>query len=222
MNGRIFSGRSRRHSAVSFGFDTVVILALKGQFNTLGSQSRSARHLHGLLPSTARWLAHCLVAGPLTDSAAKPHCFVIGIFTLSERWARVWRRTLPSSSLRAHRRFGHRHLHRVAPMYKSQEIAHLLSIAADSLECSRFNIVFGILIAYVSNAAASGHRRERLAMDAGVGRFPCCSMPVFCFGLPESPRGCSAERATARPVWSSAAHEPEASKAEIAPRQTRS
>ena len=52
----------------------------------------------------------------------------------------------------------------------------------------QFNIVFGILVAFLSNALLAGIGDERLALDArrrGVSRAP---VHALCFVIPESPR----------------------------------
>ena len=74
----------------------------------------------------------------------------------------------------------------VAPMYIS-EIAppkHRGRLAG----MFQFNIVFGILIAFVSNALLAGIGENAWRWMLGVAAFPSLLYAVFCFGLPESPR----------------------------------
>jgi SP family arabinose:H+ symporter-like MFS transporter len=74
----------------------------------------------------------------------------------------------------------------VAPMYIS-EIAppkHRGRLAG----MFQFNIVFGILIAFVSNALLAGVGENAWRWMLGVAAFPSLLYAVFCFGLPESPR----------------------------------
>jgi MFS transporter, SP family, arabinose:H+ symporter len=52
----------------------------------------------------------------------------------------------------------------------------------------QFNIVFGILIAFVSNALLAGIGENAWRWMLGVAAFPSLIYAVFCFGLPESPR----------------------------------
>jgi SP family arabinose:H+ symporter-like MFS transporter len=52
----------------------------------------------------------------------------------------------------------------------------------------QFNIVFGILIAYVSNAVLAGVGENAWRWMLGVAAFPSLLYALFCFGLPESPR----------------------------------
>jgi sugar porter (SP) family MFS transporter len=103
----------------------------------------------------------------------------------------------------------------VAPMYIS-EIAppkHRGRLAG----MFQFNIVFGILIAFVSNALLAGVGENAWRWMLGVAAFPSLIYAVFCFALPESPRWLlsrKGDRAAALQVLQRA--EPELSPAEIA------
>jgi sugar porter (SP) family MFS transporter len=52
----------------------------------------------------------------------------------------------------------------------------------------QFNIVFGILIAFVSNALLAGVGENAWRWMLGVAAFPSLLYAVLCLGLPESPR----------------------------------
>jgi sugar porter (SP) family MFS transporter len=81
----------------------------------------------------------------------------------------------------------------------------------------QFNIVFGILIAFVSNALLAGVGENAWRWMLGVAAFPSLLYAVFCFGLPESPRWLlsrKGDRDAGLHVLQRI--EPEASKAEIA------
>ena len=52
----------------------------------------------------------------------------------------------------------------------------------------QFNIVFGILVAFASNAALAGIGENAWRWMLGVAAFPSLLYTVLCFGLPESPR----------------------------------
>lgn len=52
----------------------------------------------------------------------------------------------------------------------------------------QFNIVFGILVAFLSNALLSGVGENSWRWMMGVEAFPALVYSVLCFGLPESPR----------------------------------
>ena len=67
----------------------------------------------------------------------------------------------------------------------------------------QFNIVFGILIAYVSNALLAGIAENAWRWMLGVAAFPSLLYALLCFGLPESPRwllGRKGDRAGGRKV----------------------
>ncbi len=52
----------------------------------------------------------------------------------------------------------------------------------------QFNIVFGILVAYLSNALLAGIGEDAWRWMLGVAAIPSCVYTVLCLGLPESPR----------------------------------
>jgi MFS transporter, SP family, arabinose:H+ symporter len=52
----------------------------------------------------------------------------------------------------------------------------------------QFNIVFGILIAYASNALLAGIGENAWRWMLGVAAIPSIFYTLFCFGIPESPR----------------------------------
>src|ERR1700735_5579796 len=81
----------------------------------------------------------------------------------------------------------------------------------------QFNIVFGILIAFVSNALLASIGENAWRWMLGVAAFPSLLYALFCLGLPESPRWLlsrKGDRAAGLQVLQRI--EPEASKAEIA------
>jgi MFS transporter, SP family, arabinose:H+ symporter len=52
----------------------------------------------------------------------------------------------------------------------------------------QFNIVFGILVAYLSNSLLAGAGADAWRWMLGVAAFPSLAYTLLCFGLPESPR----------------------------------
>ena len=81
----------------------------------------------------------------------------------------------------------------------------------------QFNIVFGILVAFVSNALLAGIGENAWRWMLGVAAFPSFLYALFCFGLPESPRwllGRKGDREGGMEVLHRI--QPDASKAEIA------
>ena len=103
----------------------------------------------------------------------------------------------------------------VAPMYIS-EIAppkHRGRLAG----MFQFNIVFGILVAFVSNAMLAGIGENAWRWMLGVAAFPSLLYAALCLGLPESPRWLisrKGDRAAALKVWQKA--EPDVPAAELA------
>jgi sugar porter (SP) family MFS transporter len=103
----------------------------------------------------------------------------------------------------------------VAPMYIS-EIAPA-KYRGRLAGMFQFNIVFGILIAYVSNALLAGVGDNAWRWMLGVAAFPSLLYAAFCFGLPESPRWLlsrKGDRATGLEVLRRI--EPEVSQSQIA------
>src|SRR5579872_1156538 len=103
----------------------------------------------------------------------------------------------------------------VAPMYIS-EIAppKYRGLLAGMFQ---FNIVFGILVAFVSNALLAGVGENAWRWMLGVAAFPSLLYAIFCFGLPESPRWLlsrKGDRATALIVLQQA--DPDLSREEVA------
>jgi sugar porter (SP) family MFS transporter len=74
----------------------------------------------------------------------------------------------------------------VAPLYIS-EIAPP-SYRGRLAGMFQFNIVFGIVIAFMSNALLAGIGTNAWRWMLGVAAFPSLIYTLFCFGLPESPR----------------------------------
>src|SRR5262249_10132263 len=74
----------------------------------------------------------------------------------------------------------------VAPMY----IAEIAPPASRGRLAGmfQFNIVFGILIAFVSNALLAGIGATAWRWMLGVAAFPSLLYAICCFTLPESPR----------------------------------
>src|SRR5215831_3457630 len=81
----------------------------------------------------------------------------------------------------------------------------------------QFNIVFGILVAFASNAALAGVGENAWRWMLGVAAFPSLVYTIMCFGLPESPRwliGRKGDRAAGLNVLKLI--EPEATQAQLA------
>ena len=80
----------------------------------------------------------------------------------------------------------------------------------------QFNIVFGILVAFVSNALLAGIGEHAWRWMLGVEAVPALIYTVLCFAIPESPRWLIARKGDrAAGVAGAAPDQPEASTAEI-------
>ena len=170
-----------------FGFDTVVISGAEQKIQSLWGLSAG---IHGVAMGSALYgtvLGSLLGGWPTDRFGRKATLLCIGVLYLCRPWAA----RLPTSvAMFIAARFigglGIGISTVVAPLYIS-EIAPP-AYRGRLAGMFQFNIVFGILIAFLSNCPARGHRRERLALDAGRRRLPFLVYTVMCFGLPESPR----------------------------------
>src|ERR1700684_2560466 len=103
----------------------------------------------------------------------------------------------------------------VAPMYIS-EIAPP-QYRGRLARMFQFNILFGILIAFVSNWLLAGVGENAWRWMLGVAAFPSLLYAALCFGLPESPRWLLSRRGDREAgIEVLKRIEPEASPAEIA------
>jgi sugar porter (SP) family MFS transporter len=80
----------------------------------------------------------------------------------------------------------------------------------------QFNIVFGILIAYASNALLSGIGENAWRWMLGVAAFPSILYTLFCLGIPESPRWLLSRGKQAQGIEVLKRIQPDATPAEIA------
>ena len=188
MNGRIFFwSLTSALAGFLFGFDTVVISGAEKTIQTLWGLSPG---LHGIAMASALYgtVVGSLLGGwPADRFGRKATLLWIGVLYFL---GAVGSGLAPNVSVFIAARFigglGIGISTVVAPMYIS-EIApakHRGRLAG----MFQFNIVFGILIAYVSNALLAGIGANAWRWMLGVAAFPSFLYAVFCFGLPESPR----------------------------------
>jgi sugar porter (SP) family MFS transporter len=188
MNARIFFwSLTSALAGFLFGFDTVVI---SGAEKTIQALWGLSDNLHGIAMGSALYgtVVGSLVGGwPADRLGRKATLLWIGVLYLlgaagSALAPNVW----VFIAARAVGGLGIGISTVVAPMYIS-EIApakHRGRLAG----MFQFNIVFGILIAFVSNAllAAVGDNAWRWML--GIAAFPSLLYALLCLGLPESPR----------------------------------
>ncbi len=188
MNGRIFFwSLTSALAGFLFGFDTVVISGAEKTIQTLWGLSPG---LHGVVMGSALYgtVVGSLLGGwPADRFGRKATLLWIGILYFA---GAVGSALAPNVAVfivaRVIGGLGIGISTVVAPMYIS-EIAppkHRGRLAG----MFQFNIVFGILMAFVSNALLAGIGENAWRWMLGVAAFPSLLYAVFCFGLPESPR----------------------------------
>ena len=188
MNARIFFwSLTSALAGFLFGFDTVVISGAEKTIQALWGLSPG---LHGIAMGSALYgtIAGSLIGGwPADRFGRKATLLWIGVLYFagavgSGLATNVW--TFIAARFIGGLGIGISTV--VAPMYIS-EIAppqHRGRLAG----MFQFNIVFGILIAFVSNWLLSGVGENAWRWMLGVAAFPSLLYAVFCFSLPESPR----------------------------------
>jgi SP family arabinose:H+ symporter-like MFS transporter len=217
MNGRIFFwSLTSALAGFLFGFDTVVISGAEKTIQTLWGLSPG---LHGIAMASALYgtvFGSLLGGWPADRFGRKATLLWIGILYFA---GAVGSALAPNVAVfivaRVIGGLGIGISTVVAPMYIS-EIAppkHRGRLAG----MFQFNIVFGILMAFVSNALLAGVGQNAWRWMLGVAAFPSLLYAVFCFGLPESPRwllGKKGDREAGLQVLERI--EPHAPKAEVA------
>jgi MFS transporter, SP family, arabinose:H+ symporter len=217
MNGRIFFwSLTSALAGFLFGFDTVVISGAEKTIQALWGLSPG---LHGIAMASALYgtVVGSLLGGwPADRFGRKATLLWIGVLYFIGAVASGLATSVTMFIIaRVIGGLGIGISTVVAPMYIS-EIAppkHRGRLAG----MFQFNIVFGILIAFVSNALLAGVGENAWRWMLGVAAFPSLLYAVFCFGLPESPRWLlsrKGDRQSALEVLQRI--EPDVSKAEIA------
>ena len=188
MNARIFFwSLTSALAGFLFGFDTVVI---SGAEKTIQALWGLSDNLHGIAMASALYgtVVGSLIGGwPADRFGRKATLLWIGVLYLlgaagSALAPNVW--IFIAARFVGGLGIGISTV--VAPMYIS-EIAppkHRGRLAG----MFQFNIVFGILIAFVSNALLAGIGENAWRWMLGVAAFPSLLYALLCLGLPESPR----------------------------------
>jgi SP family arabinose:H+ symporter-like MFS transporter len=188
MNGRIFFwSLTSALAGFLFGFDTVVISGAEKTIQALWGLSPG---LHGIAMASALYgtVVGSLLGGwPADRFGRKATLLWIGIlYFVGAIGSGLAPNVTTFIVARVIGGLGIGISTVVAPMYIS-EIAppkHRGRLAG----MFQFNIVFGILIAFVSNALLAGIGDNAWRWMLGVAAFPSLLYAAFCFGLPESPR----------------------------------
>jgi sugar porter (SP) family MFS transporter len=188
MNARIFFwSLTSALAGFLFGFDTVVI---SGAEKTIQALWGLSDNLHGIAMASALYgtVVGSLIGGwPADRFGRKATLLWIGVLYLGGAAGSALASDV--SIFIAARFIGGLGIGIstvVAPMYIS-EIAppkHRGRLAG----MFQFNIVFGILIAFVSNALLASIGENAWRWMLGVAAFPSLLYALLCLGLPESPR----------------------------------
>jgi MFS transporter, SP family, arabinose:H+ symporter len=188
MNARIFFwSLTSALAGFLFGFDTVVISGAEKTIQALWGLSPG---IHGIAMASALYgtVVGSLIGGwPADRFGRKPTLLWIGVLYLI---GAIGSGLAPNITVfiiaRVIGGLGIGISTVVAPMYIS-EIAppqHRGRLAG----MFQFNIVFGILVAFVSNALLAGIGYNAWRWMLGVAAFPSLLYAVLCLSLPESPR----------------------------------
>ncbi len=188
MNGRIFFwSLTSALAGFLFGFDTVVISGAEKTIQVLWGLSDN---LHGFVMASALYgtVVGSLLGGwPADRFGRKATLLWIGmLYFVGAVGSGLAPNVETFIAARVIGGFGIGISTVVAPMYIS-EIAPP-KYRGRLTGMFQFNIVFGILIAYVSNAILGGVGTNSWRWMLGVAAFPSLLYALLCFGLPESPR----------------------------------
>ena len=216
MNARIFFwSLTSALAGFLFGFDTVVISGAEKTIQTLWGLSDN---LHGIAMASALYgtVVGSLVGGwPADRFGRKATLLWVGVLYLlgaagsalaPNVWVFIAARVIGGLGIGISTVVAPMYISEIAPPQHRGRLAGMF----------QFNIVFGILVAFVSNALLAGIGPNAWRWMLGVAAFPSLLYAVLCLGLPESPRWLlskKGDRETALDVLQQI--EPEISKAEI-------
>lgn len=188
MNARIFFwSLTSALAGFLFGFDTVVI---SGAEKTIQALWGLSDNLHGIAMASALYgtVVGSLIGGwPADRFGRKATLLWIGVLYLlgaagsglaPNVWVFIAARVVGGLGIGISTVVAPMYISEIAPPKHRGRLAGMF----------QFNIVFGILIAFVSNALLSGIGENAWRWMLGVAAFPSLLYALFCFGLPESPR----------------------------------
>jgi len=188
MNLRIFFwSLTAALAGFLFGFDTVVISGAEKTIQSLWSLSPG---LHGITMASALYgtvVGSLLGAWPADRFGRKATLLWVGVLYIVGAVGSGLAQNVGSFIIaRFAGGLGIGISTVVAPMYIA-EISPPKS-RGRLAGMFQFNIVFGILIAFVSNALLAGIGENAWRWILGVAAFPSLLYALFCFAIPESPR----------------------------------
>jgi MFS family permease len=176
-----------------FGFDTVVISGAEQAIQSLWELSPAA---HGIAMASALYgtVLGSLLGGWPTDRYGRRATLLwIGIlYLVSAVWSAlatdvtsfVIARFIGGVGVGISTVAAPLYIAEIAPPEKRGRLACMF----------QFNIVFGIMVAFMSNALLGGVGEHAWRWMLGVEAFPALLYTVLCFGIPESPRWLIARR----------------------------
>lgn len=170
-----------------FGFDTVVISGAEKVIQNLWQLSNT---LHGFAMASALWgtvVGSLLGAWPADRFGRKPTLLWIGIlYLVSAVWSGLAGDVYQLIAARFIGGLGIGICTVAAPMYISEISPPKYRGRLTGM--FQFNIVFGILVAFLSNALLAGIGEDAWRWMLGVVAVPALIYSALCFTLPESPR----------------------------------
>ena len=188
MNRRIFFwSLTSALAGFLFGFDTVVI---SGAEKTIQALWGLSDNLHGIAMASALYgtVVGSLLGGwPADRFGRKATLLWIGVLYLlgaagsalaSDVWVFIAARVIGGLGIGISTVVAPMYISEIAPPQHRGRLAGMF----------QFNIVFGILVAFVSNALLAGIGPNAWRWMLGVAAFPSLLYALLCLGLPESPR----------------------------------
>ena len=188
MNRRIFFwSLTSALAGFLFGFDTVVI---SGAEKTIQALWGLSDNLHGIAMASALYgtVVGSLLGGwPADRFGRKATLLWIGVLYLlgavgsalaSSVWVFIAARVVGGLGIGISTVVAPMYISEIAPPQHRGRLAGMF----------QFNIVFGILVAFVSNALLAGIGPNAWRWMLGVAAFPSLLYALLCLGLPESPR----------------------------------
>ena len=188
MNGRILLWSiTSALAGFLFGFDTVVISGAEQKIQALWGLGAG---LHGIAMASALYgtVIGSLIGGWPTDRfGRRPTLLFIGILYLvgaigsglaNNVYVFILARGLGGLGIGISTVAAPLYISEIAPAKYRGRLAGMF----------QFNIVFGILMAFLSNALLAGLGEQAWRWMLGVAAVPSLIYAVLCFGLPESPR----------------------------------
>jgi SP family arabinose:H+ symporter-like MFS transporter len=188
MNGRILLWSiTSALAGFLFGFDTVVI---SGAEQSIQAQWGLGAGVHGIVMASALYgtVLGSLIGGSPTDRfGRKPTLLFIGILYIVGAIGSalaigpvvfIAARVIGGLGIGISTVAAPLYISEIAPPKYRGRLAGMF----------QFNIVFGILMAFLSNALLAGVGENAWRWMLGVAAFPSLAYAALCLGLPESPR----------------------------------